>query len=468
MSSGEPLANHERVSGTAPDAGAASRAAPKNRLVIWLLRGLVVCCAIGAAGWLHHSVREGRRRAAALQALPAVEVPKHDPEMARLIESGRAGVVADPFSGKAWGHYGNILLAQELFLQAADCYAQAERLNPEQVRWPYLRGLCIARTDRLQAMACFRRAAELDRGFEFVDLPLSELLLFEGKVDEAESYLLRAARVAPEHPRVQLGQARIALVRGQLDDALQWAEAAGRGMPPRRDIQLVLCQIHQQRGDAKAVDEQMKLLETLPELPADNAWDDPFLAETTRYKIGTRWTLMVAQELLTSGRPTEALNLLRQKGAERSDNFNMVLLLGRAYSQSNYVAEAKRTLERAMSMDPQYPTVHFELGNLAAGMEQWSEAVTHYRKTLECNPGFSEAYLNIGVCQRAMGNSQQAIASFREACRRLPQNAAAHFELAQLLHETNGALDEVRKFTDRAAELDPHDPRIRELLERLQ
>src|SRR5262249_12947254 len=61
-------------------------------------------------------------------------------------------------SADAWGRLGQALLANGLENDAAACFAQAERLDPRQKRWPYYLGMALHENDPEAAVAAYRRA----------------------------------------------------------------------------------------------------------------------------------------------------------------------------------------------------------------------------------------------------------------------------------------------------------------------
>src|SRR5581483_6410411 len=135
------------------------------------------------------------------------------------ITKERQAVLAAPHDAAAWGRLGEAL---ELFNYRKDalvCFAQAERLDPRQPRWPYHQGILLQWDNAEEALPHLRRAVELidqrDIGpnGEAMRLRLSEVLLTQGYLDEAEKSFLRLLQRDPHHPRGHLGLGRLALER---------------------------------------------------------------------------------------------------------------------------------------------------------------------------------------------------------------------------------------------------------------
>ncbi len=436
---------------------------------MWIIRIVTthpksVAAAAVLAVLLVWQAREWRTRAA-LRDLPTVDTDNLEPGMSEIINQHRAAVASAPFSARAWGTYGSVLLAQEYVADAVICYARAEQLDPHQIRWPYLHGLCLERQDPDTAMACFRRAARIRDDLVLPKVQLAEMLLSRDELREADAHLRLAVAMAPRDSRVLLCMGRLAFMRNKLDEALHWTTQAAQFDPQRRRIRLLICQIQQRRGDEAAVEEQLRILESIPETGSDNEWPDPFLQEIAQYKRGTMWTLQVVTQQIFAGRFNEAIELLQRSGGNDAADARLIVLLGNAYLRSEQFDKAAETLARAREKDPASAPVHFELGNLAMVSARWNEAAEYYRETIRLQPDFSSAHYNLGLCHQRRGEQEQAIAAFCEACRYAPNNFPAHRELAELLLEA-GRREEAIAHLKTASKLVPNDPKLLQLIDR--
>lgn len=66
---------------------------------------------------------------------PSVEVDGIDPAIVAAIDRARQAVVQSPRSAGAWGTLGMTLHAHNFETSAAECYAEAARLNTKEPRW---------------------------------------------------------------------------------------------------------------------------------------------------------------------------------------------------------------------------------------------------------------------------------------------------------------------------------------------
>src|SRR5206468_3085144 len=105
-----------------------TRSAVRRRpIIIAALLGVVVSFVIGVLWWMRPAIPEP----------PAVDLTGIDPAVARIVEEARLAVRQTPRSAAAWGRFGQVLAVHGFTDEASLCFTQAERLDPQDVRWPY-------------------------------------------------------------------------------------------------------------------------------------------------------------------------------------------------------------------------------------------------------------------------------------------------------------------------------------------
>jgi hypothetical protein len=82
---------------------------------------------------------------------------------------------------------------------------------------------------------------------------------------------------------------------------------------------------------------------------------------------------------------------------------------------------------------PGDPDFHNNLGLLLRDTRRLDEAIASYRRALEADPRWLEAFSNLGLALEAAGRWDEAVAAYREALARAPGFAAAHQNLALAL-----------------------------------
>ena len=59
------------------------------------------------------------------------------------VETAQSTVVSKPASASAWGRLGHVYLAHDWRVEAAQCYQNAARIEPDAFRWLYYLGRAV-------------------------------------------------------------------------------------------------------------------------------------------------------------------------------------------------------------------------------------------------------------------------------------------------------------------------------------
>src|SRR5262249_15507004 len=131
-------------------------------------------------------------------APPAVDLTGAEPSVARAIERARAEVQKAPRSAAAWGRLGMLLRAHDYGEVSQVSLARAEQLDAQDPRWPYLQGLTLVLADREAALPLLERASDLSPDSSAPRLRLAEVLLMQGRPDEADRHFRLVLKAEPD------------------------------------------------------------------------------------------------------------------------------------------------------------------------------------------------------------------------------------------------------------------------------
>ena len=92
-------------------------------------------------------------------------------------------------------------------------------------------------------------------------------------------------------------------------------------------------------------------------------------------------------------------------------------------------------LKRAISLDPNLPQAHSNLGLEFANIGEFDNAINSYKKALNLDPNFAEGYNNLGQVMEKKGEFFNAINSYQKAIKLNPNYSEAHFNLGNALKE---------------------------------
>lgn len=427
------------------------------RLLAALLGGAVLAAGVGYTRWFWLSSR--------VPGPPAPDLAGAEPLVAQAARAARAAVTASPRSAAAWGHLGMVLHAHDYLSEAEVCFAQAEKLDAADPRWPYLQALIHFKDplDRGPGLRCLERAVEREGDGAVPRLRLGEALLEQGRLDDAEVHFRAILQRDPKNARALLGLGQVAHFRGDLKTSLHQLTLSAQHAPNVRATHALLVEIHHRLGDETAAESQRQQLLRAPE---DPGWPDPYYEEVQRCAVGVLPEISKANRLFQQGRGSEAVKMLQETVARHPQSLLAYLALGRFCNQLGDVTAGERALREAVRRQPDAFEAHFELG-LALQIQQRNDSAAEcYRATLALKPDYAPAHYQLGHCLLRQGDRLGARDAFRAGVRYRPNFAACHRDLAFLLAE-QGATAEALLHVQEAVRLNPTDAQAKKLQEKL-
>jgi tetratricopeptide (TPR) repeat protein len=384
---------------------------------------------------------------------PEVALEAVGPGVAEDIAAARAIVQKVPYSAAAWGHLGLMLQLYSFFPEAVTCFAQAEALEPNNPRWPYLQGLILARSsDPELTVPLLRRAGALNGPALTPRLRLGEVLFQAGRIDEAEAEFQEVLQHDPENPRALLGLGRVANSRNDLKGAQKLLLRAAARAPKARAIHLLLAEVDERLGDKLEADAERRLAASLP---ADSSWPDPYviLAEGINSEPGR---VATARRMREQGQLGDARKLLQDTLVRYPQSYSANLELGRVLTLLVDLPAAASAYREAARLRPDSVDAVFELGEALHSDGKVSDAASAFRQALRIKPRHAEARFFLGVCLERQGDVAAALTEYRAAVADRPDLAIAHRSLGILLAR-EGQDGEALESLQRAIDLDPSD-----------
>jgi VWFA-related protein len=114
---------------------------------------------------------------------------------------------------------------------------------------------------------------------------------------------------------------------------------------------------------------------------------------------------------------------------------------------SSKPAEAVKVLQQALRLNPELPSLRYELGVAFHAIGDEADAEAELRHAVSRAPDSAAAHNYLGIVRFQMGNANTALEEFRAAVNLAPKDPNARFNLAEALARTgdsNNALDELR------------------------
>ena len=295
-------------------------------LIAACLGGTVLAVGLGVYLWTWTAYPDAST-VNVLREPPAVELAGADPAVAKVVSGARTAVSQSPRSAAAWGRLGMVLYAHEFPVEAGVCFAQAEQLDTREARWPYFQGIILAESDPDTAIRKLQRAADLCG-----DLPnaprlrVGELLLGQGRLEEAQEQFQRVLQREPANARAHLGLGRLAFQRGDLQEAQNQSVLSLKERATQKAARILLAQTRERLGK-KLTAQEYRLTAAMPD---DPDWPDPFLDEAFKLQTGKKRLLVRAGVLLEQGHVKECIEQCKQLVRDDPDSETAWLTLGKA------------------------------------------------------------------------------------------------------------------------------------------
>jgi tetratricopeptide (TPR) repeat protein len=128
--------------------------------------------------------------------------------------------------------------------------------------------------------------------------------------------------------------------------------------------------------------------------------------------------------------------------------------LGTAQGLAGNLAQAKDSLKKALSLYPDYPQAHQNLGRMYARDGEWTLAIHHFEKAVEKRAGNFEDQLLLAQTLATAGEKQRAEQLALEMVERFPDHPEPLIVLATL-RLSDRAANEALTYVDRALQINP-------------
>ncbi len=242
-----------------------------------------------------------------------------------------------------------------------------------------------------EAIACDRKAIELDPKFANPHNNLGVALKDKGQVDEAIACYRKAIELDPELAMAHNNLGVALKAKGQWDEAIACHRKAIE-LDPK--FALAHSNLRAALTEKGQVDEAIACFRKTIELEPKLAW--------AHNELGAL--------LLEKGQVDEAIACYR-KAIELDPNYALAHAnLGAALKDKGQVDEAIACYRKAIELEPELAMAHNNLGVVLANKGQVDEEIACYRKAIELDPNYAAAHNNLGLTLQAKGQWDEAIA----------------------------------------------------------
>ena len=265
--------------------------------------------------------------------------------------------------------------------------------------------------------------------------------LGKGEIEQARQEFDKAVEIRPDYVVARLAQTQVALLRNDTDGALHSADELLRYVPNSVEGKVMKAAALQRMNkfdDARAVLE--------PAL-AQNPKAVPLMIE-----IG----VLDLQQKKTK----DAIDIFQRAYETNPNNTRALLGESRALLADGQIDKSVQLVADQVRKSPDRSDLEHELGNAQLAAGRFGDAINTYRDLLgklKDPRQTSQLWLQIGTAYRYSGDLQQAISSYEKARKDVPDNAATVRDLG-MFYEQVGKLDIARKYYEQALKIDATDP----------
>ena len=290
-----------------------------------------------------------------------------------------------------------------------------------------------------------------------------------GDARAAELLFLRAAKLAPEDPKLRTALALMTMSRGDASAAFSQLEAiSAQTQDTASDLAIVSARLKRKEYPAalQALDvvaRKQPQSATVPELrgsvfvaqrdyaAARQAYEQALALEPSRFSaVYSLATLDVLE-----GKPEQAQQRLDKVIANDPRNHVARMTLASLQQrQSLPLATIQKTLADGIQAEPTEPAPRLQLIELLLQRKQYKEALSVAQEARAALPNDANVLDAVGRAQSLAGDTQQALSTFRQLASVETRSARAQLRIADLMKSTGnreGAVSALR----RALEIEP-------------
>ncbi|MEZ5063587.1 MAG: tetratricopeptide repeat protein [bacterium] len=370
-----------------------------------------------AVTWILAGCGDGAERAAnrtPTEEPPAYPTEDTEPQVVSALAAARAAVVSSPGAADAWGRYGILLDAHDLYGPAATCYRAAHGLAPDAFDWLYL----LARVEELGGAEPDVYLPELEQALairpEYApgEVRLGEALLRAGRAAEAAAHFRRATELDPGLAAAFRGLGRALLGTEDVEGARAALERSVALQPDDGAAWGFLAQVLVRAG---ARDEARAAQTKSRELEPKHVYWDPVLARIGDAGLSADQCLRRGRERLAAGNAAAAVPDLEIAKTVRPDDAQVAALLAGALARSGRPAEAREEYRRALGLREDYPEAHRDLAALLVRTGEFLPAAEHYRRAEELEGADSALVAARAAALAQGGDPAAAVKEFARA-----------------------------------------------------
>jgi tetratricopeptide (TPR) repeat protein len=161
-----------------------------------------------------------------------------------------------------------------------------------------------------------------------------------------------------------------------------------------------------------------------------------------------------AIQAFQSGNLNSTENILNRVLAAHSKNLPALHILGLVKASQSKHKEAAELLKRAIRLNPNDPSLHYNLAKALQESGADNESLPHHKKAVALNPSNPEAWLSYGKSLSNLGFNVDALDAYKNSLKINPSYVEAFLNIGATLKDLD-RYDEALNYADKAIAINP-------------
>ena len=360
-----------------------------------------------------------------------------------VVNAAQNTLVDTPKDATAWGTLGNIYFVHGWEIEAAACYRSAVEIAPNEFRWLYYLGMTTYKTDPKTASTVLAEAIKLDLQYTPAHIYRAAALRNLGHLKQATEHLEIANELDPRNPFASLWLGELAVAAQQFEAAQSHLQQALKLNPEQSEAHAAMAQVAMVRGetDTATAHAQASRKPTKYTQMQDPLWWDVLKLGVTAQRYAERGNRYLQQgDFKRAVSALETATSELDKDAHLWLNYGLALLLNKQYREAVAVLENtlvvirdnEKTARNAVEIADLKVQSHYNLGLAYYHNGQIEKAVVAYKKAIQLEPHFADAYGGLAVIYWRRGDLNAAIRHCQKAIKIAPENIEFHQNLTRM------------------------------------
>jgi len=186
-----------------------------------------------------------------------------------------------------------------------------------------------------------------------------------------------------------------------------------------------------------------------------NKAEDEFRKGLERCADIPLYKIILGRYFQSSGNPSRAERIYFELLETQPENTEALRALSDLYEEMNRFHDHITCLEKVISIDPDFPGAHFELGLACMNLGQFDRAISLFRKIQAKHPQDHRAKINEAICLRGIGEYEASIRVSLEIETKEKDEMPVIVSNIAHCHAALGHRDQTIKWFDRLADVNP-------------